>query len=146
MSKDSSGLRERVRARFVRGGVQRRGGFEGPREVGPPTPDQFPKVIVVDGVTVEPEVVLPEGPAPPSDAEQAPETEQERRPDVLGAVLELAKEVAAGDSGRLGLGPADFRGFDPNRHGALDAYLARLMKGGEEEIVSKMLKDEDGRP
>ena len=72
--------------------------------------------------------------------------EHEGRPDVLGAVLELAKEVAAGDSGRLGLGPADFRGFDPNRHGALDAYLARLLKGGEEEIVSKMLKDEDGRP
>ena len=78
MSKDSSGLRERFRTRFVRGGLQRRsglegGGFEGPQEIGPPTPDQFPKVIVVDGVTVEPEVVLLEGPAPPSDAERAPE-------------------------------------------------------------------------
>ncbi len=72
--------------------------------------------------------------------------EHERRPDVLGAILGLAKEVAAGDSGRLGLGPVDFAGFDPSRDGALDAYLARLMKGGEEEIVSKMLKDEYGRP
>ncbi len=73
MSKDSSGPRERFRARLGRVDVQRRGGFEGPREVGPPTPDQFPKVVVVDGVTVEPEVVLPESPAPSSDAEQAPE-------------------------------------------------------------------------
>ena len=70
--------------------------------------------------------------------------EHERRRDVLGAVLGLAKKVAAGDNGRLCLSPADFAGFDSNRDGALDAYLARLMKGGEEEIVSRMLKDEDG--
>ena len=68
-------------------------------------------------------------------------------PDVLGEILGLAKEVAAGDSGRLGLGPDDyFVGFDSNRDRTLDAYLERLMKGGEEEILSKMLKDEDGSP
>ena len=73
MSKGSRGPQERFPARLGRGGLQRRGGFEGPQEIGPPTPDQLPKVIVVDGVPVEPEVVLPESPAPSSDAEQAPE-------------------------------------------------------------------------
>ena len=74
MSKDSSGPRERALARLMRVDVQRRAGYEGPQKMGPPTPDQLPKVIVVDGgVTVEPKVVLPEGPSPPSDAEQAPE-------------------------------------------------------------------------
>ena len=73
MSRDSSGPRERFLARLGRVDGHRRAGYEGPQEIGPPTPDQLPKVIVVDGVTVEPEVVFPESPAPSLDAEQLQE-------------------------------------------------------------------------
>lgn len=73
-------------------------------------------------------------------------SEHEDRKDVLGAVLQLAKEVAAGECERLGLGEEDLAAYDPGKDGSLSDYLARLMQGGEEEILSRMLVEQDGRP
>lgn len=69
--------------------------------------------------------------------------DHEARRDVLGEVLRLAKEVAGGGA-ELGLGASDFAGFDPERDPSLEAYLSRLVEGGAEEIVSRMLVEKDG--
>ena len=66
------------------------------------------------------------------------------RNDVLGATLRLSREVLAGTE-RLGLSDADLAGFDAERDGSLDAYLRRLMEGGGEEIVTRMLEAEGTR-
>jgi len=71
-----------------------------------------------------------------------PEEHEERR-DVLGTVLRLAKEVSEGGDD-LGLAPGDFAGFDPERDPSLEAYARRLMEGGAEEIVSRMIMEKDG--
>ena len=83
-----------------------------------------------------------------SDAVQPPVSidEYEHRPDVLGAILQLAKDVAAGNAGRLRLAPDDLAGFDPHTDRSLDRYLARLMNGAEREVLRMMLKEEDDHP
>ena len=60
------------------------------------------------------------------------------REDVLGAGLRLSRDVLAGKD-RLGLADTDLAGFDPGRDGTLDAYLRRLLSGGAEEIMTRML-------
>lgn len=65
----------------------------------------------------------------------------ERR-DVLGATLQLAREVIAGRE-TLGLADTDLAGFEPERDGTLAAYLQRLLEGGGEEIMVRMLDPED---
>lgn len=60
------------------------------------------------------------------------------RQDALGASLRLCRRVAAGDDG-LGLTDADLAGFDPERHGSLEAYLRRLLDGADAEIMARML-------
>lgn len=72
--------------------------------------------------------------------------EYEYRPDVLGAILQLVKDVVAGNPGRLGLAPDDLAGFDPRTDGALDRYLARLMNGAEQEVLRRMLKENSNYP
>lgn len=61
-----------------------------------------------------------------------------QRRDVLGATLQLAGDVMAG-SDALGLQEADLAGFEPERDGTLSAYLQRLLEGGGEEILVRML-------
>ena len=60
------------------------------------------------------------------------------REDVLGAGLRLCGDVVSGKD-RLGLADTDLAGFDPGRDGTLDAYLRRLLEGGAEEIMTRML-------
>lgn len=60
------------------------------------------------------------------------------RQDALGASLRLRDRVAAGDDG-LGLTEADLAGFDRERHGSIEAYLRRLLDGGDAEIMARML-------
>lgn len=60
------------------------------------------------------------------------------RQDALGAALRLCAEVRDG-SERLGLTDTDLAGFDPARDGSVDAYLHRLLDGGAEEILTRML-------
>ena len=64
------------------------------------------------------------------------------RPDVLGAVLQLVREVTAGRD-RIGLRQEDLAGFDAGRDGTVERYLARLLRGAAEEAVELML---DGDP
>ncbi len=65
----------------------------------------------------------------------------ERR-DVLGATLQLAAAVAGGGE-TLGVGEADLAGFEPDRDGTVEAYLQRLLAGGGEEVVVRMLDPEE---
>lgn len=65
----------------------------------------------------------------------------ERR-DVLGATLQLARNVVAGGE-TLGLSEGDLAGFEPERDGTLAAYLRRLLEGGGEEIMARMLDPEE---
>ena len=65
----------------------------------------------------------------------------ERR-DVLGTTLQLAREVIAGRE-TLGLAETDLAGFEPERAGTLAAYLQRLLEGGREEIMVRMLDPEE---
>ena len=65
------------------------------------------------------------------------EDHAERR-DVLGATLQLARTVTAGTE-TLGLAETDLAAFDANRDGTVSAYLRRLLAGGGEEIVVRML-------
>ena len=60
------------------------------------------------------------------------------REDVLGAGLRLCGDVLSGKD-RLGLADTDLAGFDPERDRTLDAYLRRLLAGGAEEIMTRML-------
>ena len=60
------------------------------------------------------------------------------RHDALGATLRLCAEVRDGGE-RLGLSDTDLAGYDPERDGSLDAYLHRLLDGGAEEILTRML-------
>ena len=69
----------------------------------------------------------------------------EERRDVLGEVLRLARDVAQGGA-ELGLAPDDFAGFNPERDASVEAYARRLLEGGAEEIVSRMLVEADGPP
>lgn len=69
MSSDANELLGRL-GRFFGGSRQERGGFVGPQDIPPPTPDQFPKVVAVDGVTVEPVAGPVEDVAPSTDADQ----------------------------------------------------------------------------
>ena len=64
------------------------------------------------------------------------------RRDVLGATLQLARAVAAGGE-TLGLSETDLAGFDPDRDATLSAYLHRLLEGGSEEILVRMLDPEE---
>ena len=68
--------------------------------------------------------------------------EHEERRDVLGATLQLARAVAAGRE-TLGLSETDLAGFDPDRDATLSAYLRRLLEGGSEEILVRMLDPEE---
>ncbi len=63
------------------------------------------------------------------------------RPDVLGAILRLAREVAAGTED-LGLSEEDFAGFGREQDGSIDAYVRRLAVGSGEEILARMLDPE----
>lgn len=65
----------------------------------------------------------------------------ERR-DVLGTTLQLVRSVIAGGE-TLGLAEADLAGFEPERDGTLAAYLQRLLEGGGEEIMVRMLDPEE---
>lgn len=65
----------------------------------------------------------------------------ERR-DVLGTTLQLARTVIAGGE-TLGLAEADLAGFEPQSDGTLAAYLQRLLEGGGEEIMVRMLDPEE---
>ena len=65
---------------------------------------------------------------------------QERR-DVLGATLQLCRDVVGGTEG-LGLTETDLAGFDPERDETVSAYLRRLLEGGAEEILERMLEQE----
>ena len=65
----------------------------------------------------------------------------ERR-DVLGTTLQLVRDVVAGGE-TLGLAEADLAGFEPGRDGTLAAYLERLLEGGGEEIMVRMLDPEE---
>ena len=60
---------------------------------------------------------------------------------MLGATLQLAREVAEGTD-TLGVTEEDLAGFDGERHGTISAYLERLLQGGSEEILAKMLDEE----
>ena len=60
------------------------------------------------------------------------------REDVLGAGLRLCGDVLSGKD-RLGLADTDLAGFDPERDRTLDVYLRRLLAGGPEEIMTRML-------
>ena len=73
----------------------------------------------------------------------APVEEHAGRLDALGAALRLCREVGAG-SERLGLSAKDLAGFDPERDHSLERYLRRLLEGGAEEILSRMLVPGDG--
>ncbi len=64
------------------------------------------------------------------------------RRDVLGATLQLARAVAAGGE-TLGLSETDLAGFDADRDATLSAYLHRLLEGGSEEILVRMLDPEE---
>lgn len=66
------------------------------------------------------------------------------RRDVLGATLQLCRDVTEGTE-VLGLAETDLAGFDAERDGTLSAYLGRLLRGGGEEIVERML-DAKGVP
>jgi len=68
--------------------------------------------------------------------------EHVERRDVLGATLQLARAVAAGRE-TLGLSETDLAGFDPDRDATLSAYLRRLLEGGSEEILVRMLDPEE---
>ena len=70
---------------------------------------------------------------------QARVGEHIERRDVLGATLQLCRDVA-GRAESLGLTDADLAGFDPERDGTVDAYLVRLLKGGGEEILDRMVE------
>lgn len=65
----------------------------------------------------------------------------ERR-DVLGATLQLVRDVISGGE-TLGLADADLAGFEEERDGTLAAYLERLLEGGGEEIMVRMLDPEE---
>ncbi len=67
------------------------------------------------------------------------------RQDVLGAALRLCAEVRGGGE-RLDLSDTDLAGFDAERDGSLDAYLNRLLDGGAEEILTRMLLSSGGGP
>ena len=68
--------------------------------------------------------------------------EHVERRDVLGATLQLARAVAAGRE-TLGLSETDLAGFDADRDATLSAYLRRLLEGGSEEILVRMLDPEE---
>ena len=72
-----------------------------------------------------------------------PEEHVDRR-DVLGATLRLCRGVADG-SEEFGLAETDLAGFDPERDATVGDYLRRLLAGGEEEILERML-ERDGAP
>ena len=65
-------------------------------------------------------------------------TDHAGRRDALGAALRLCAEVREGGE-TLGLADADLAGFDPGRDGSVGAYLQRLLDGGAEEILTRML-------
>ena len=62
----------------------------------------------------------------------------ERR-DVLGATLRLCREVAGGGQ-EFRLAETDLAGFDPERDATVGDYLRRLLAGGEEETLERMLE------
>lgn len=64
------------------------------------------------------------------------------RRDVLGAALQLCSGVAGGAES-LGLAETDLAGFDPERDGTVGDYLGRLLKGGGEEILERMLQAQE---
>lgn len=68
--------------------------------------------------------------------------EHVERRDVLGATLQLARAVME-DGETLGLSETDLAGFDPGRESTLGSYLNRLLEGGSEEILVRMLDPED---
>ncbi len=68
--------------------------------------------------------------------------EHVERRDVLGATLQLARAVRGGAE-TLGLSETDLAGFDPDRDATLSAYLHRLLEGGSEEILVRMLDPEE---
>lgn len=67
-----------------------------------------------------------------------PDEHVERR-DVLGETLRLCREVAAGRE-ESGLAEIDLAGYDPERDATVGDYLRRLMAGGGEEILERMLE------
>lgn len=67
-----------------------------------------------------------------------PDEHLERR-DVLGATLRLCRAVADG-SEVPPIAETDLAGFDPERDATVDDYLRRLLAGGEEEILERMLE------
>lgn len=60
------------------------------------------------------------------------------RRDALGAALRLCSEVREGGE-HLGLSETELAGFDPARDGSVGIYLRRLLEGGTEEILTRML-------
>lgn len=68
--------------------------------------------------------------------------EHVERRDVLGATLQLARAVMGG-ADTLDLSETDLAGFDPDRDATLSAYLHRLLEGGGEEILVRMLDPEE---
>lgn len=73
-----------------------------------------------------------------------PDEHVDRR-DVLGATLRLCRGAADG-SEEFGLTETDLAGFDPERDPTVGDYLRRLLAGGEEEILERMLKREGSSP
>ena len=67
------------------------------------------------------------------------------RQDVLGAALRLCAEVRGGGE-RLDLSAEDLAGYEADRDGSVDAYLNRLLDGGAEEILTRMLLTSGGGP
>ena len=67
-----------------------------------------------------------------------PDEHADRR-DVLGATLRLCREVASG-GGEASLAETDLAGFDPERDATVGDYLRRLLAGGEEEVLERMLE------
>ena len=70
-----------------------------------------------------------------------PDEHVDRR-DVLGETLRLCREVAGGAEVRLA--ETDLAGFDPERDATVGDYLRRLLAGGEEEILERMLEPGGG--
>ena len=68
--------------------------------------------------------------------------EHVERRDVLGATLQLARAVMSGAE-TLGLSETDLAGFDRDRDETLSSYMRRLLEGGSEEILARMLDPEE---
>ncbi len=65
------------------------------------------------------------------------------RRDILGASLALVQDMIDG-SEALGLQESDLAGFAAGRDGSVSAYLARLLDGGAEELVARMVLPVEG--